>query len=282
MKISDLKKLPLSYLAYIINNPTSTSEFKKFAEIEIQHRMKNLGFEYEDFLHEENESLIHRGYDFRNYLINPNPSMQQLMELYFKEVYATQIDESHILFSERHLCNHYDYPGGFFNTVCDIEIERLGQQIEDDPITAEEQSLPIFKEALEERKANMEEYKKYCEGSEKFIFNDAASYLDSHLVLEFGTNITDEQFYKITSSKLQTLKYAILEELNDGIFDADFFQDSYALFKTLEDRAKVSSQKRILLREAKTGDFIDYGTSGMQSSLKRVRTHLNERKEGSK
>ncbi|MCH5166841.1 MAG: hypothetical protein J1F35_03015 [Erysipelotrichales bacterium] len=282
MEARDLKKLSLSNLAFIALNPTSKSDLKKFAEIEIQYRMRNLGMEYQDFLHNENECLNVRGFDLRNYLIGPKPTMQQLMELYYKELYGNQLELSNLLFSERHLCNVLDFPGGFFNRICDLEIDNLDRLSRENATEYNELSLDLFKQALVERKTCIEDTKKFYEGSELFTLNDAVQYISDEMMLEFGTNLTDEQYYQLSGSRLRILKHLFLEFLNDGILDADFFQESYALWKALEDRSKLSLQRRILLSEAKNGNSINYKAPEMQAVLKKIKTHLNEQKNESK
>ena len=109
MEINELKKMPISHLVLIILDEKNNICLRKFAEIELKERIKHLGTQYDDLMQSELEVINKRGLDIENYLFSTNPNMQQLMELYFNEVYATKFEDSKILFSERQLCTGAEF-----------------------------------------------------------------------------------------------------------------------------------------------------------------------------
>ena len=205
--------------------------------------------------------------------------MQQLIELYFNEVYATKFEESAIMFSERHLCTDMNFMAKFFDKVCDLEIANLSRRINSKYSDCDKYTLLLFKKALEQRKTEINEARKiFFKGLEILEFNSALNYLDDNILISPGSNISDEEFYRIQMSKLQQIKYIILTILDESIFDYDIFQDLYGMKKVLEDSSKLSTQKRILLSQAKSGLDVDYESENMQKVKQKVISYLKEQK----
>lgn len=274
-EIKDLKKLSISALELIILNDKNKSNIRKCAEIELKIRIKNLGWMYEDFLHAEDKIFSVRGLDIDNYLIGNKPSMQQLMELYFLYSFDTKYEDNLLLFSERHLCNNMTFCSKFFDNVCSIEIQNMEKRL-NSKAEKDDQNLLLFKKALEKRKKDIEENKKkYYSKTELLEFNEALQLLSQDSLLEFGYNLSDEQLYDIACSKIKTFKYIFLESLNDGIFDADLFQNLFGLKKVLIDSSKLKLQKRLLLSEVKNGALVDYSSKTMRKVLEKVETSVN-------
>ena len=219
----------------IILDTKNDDYFRKFAEIEIKERIKHLGTQYDDLMQSELEVMNKRGLDIENYLFSTNPNMQQLMELYFNEVYATKFEDSKILFSERHLCTDMNFMAKFFDKICDIEIANLSRRINSKYLQSDKYTLILFKKALERRKKEIaEERKTIYKGLEILEFNSALNYLDDNILISPGSNISDEEFYRMQISKLQQIKYIILTILDESIFDYDIFQNLYGMKKVLE------------------------------------------------
>ena len=53
MEIKDLIKLPISHLILIIVDDKQNSFLRKFAEIELKNRIKNLGINFDDLIQME-------------------------------------------------------------------------------------------------------------------------------------------------------------------------------------------------------------------------------------
>lgn len=275
MEINELKKIPISHLVLIILDEKNNICLRKFAEIELKERIKHLGTQYDDLMQSELEVINKRGLDIENYLFSTNPNMQQLMELYFNEVYATKFEDSKILFSERHLCTDMNFMAKFFDKICDIEIANLSRRINSKYLQSDKYTLMLFKKALEQRKKEIaEERKTIYKGSEILEFNSALNYLDDNILISPGSNISDEEFYRMQISKLQQIKYIILTILDESIFDYDIFQNLYGMKKVLEDSSKLGSQRRILLSQAKDGIDVDYGSENMQKAKQKVISSL--------
>lgn len=275
MEINELKKIPISHLVLIILDEKNNICLRKFAEIELKERIKHLGTQYDDLMQSELEVINKRGLDIENYLFSTNPNMQQLMELYFNEVYATKFEDSKILFSERHLCTDMNFMAKFFDKICDIEIANLSRRINSKYLQSDKYTLMLFKKVLEQRKKEIaEERKTIYKGLEILEFNSALNYLDDNILISPSSNISDEEFYRMQISKLQQIKYIILTILDESIFDYDIFQNLYGMKKVLEDSSKLGSQRRILLSQAKDGIDVDYGSENMQKAKQKVISSL--------
>ena len=154
MEARELKRIPISHLVMIILDTKNNDFFRKFAEIELNKRIKHLEIEYDDLMQSELKVINTRGLDIDKYLIGPEPNMQQLMELYFNEIYATRFDDSKILFSERHLCTDMNFMAKFFDKICDLEIVNLSKRLNFKCLESDKYTLILFKKALEKRKNN--------------------------------------------------------------------------------------------------------------------------------
>lgn len=60
---------------------------------------------------------------------------------------------------------------------------------------------------------------------------------------EFLQNCSDEERYKLLSSRLGMLKIGILETLNDTLYDHDLVQYLCGLYFVKKDSSKLSPQK---------------------------------------
>ena len=271
MEIRDLRKQTISGLSLIILNDKNSTIMRNCAEIELKRRIKNLGWKFDDLLHMDDKTIATRGLDINSYLIGPDPTIQQLMEIYFNYYYEKKSSESQLLFSERHICTDLTFPSPFFNNIRNIEITNLSKRIKKCDNEKEKEYLRTFKFALEQKKNEMNKVKeKYYQGIELLEFNEALQCLGQEDLLEFGKNLTEEEIYKIGLSPLRMLKYDIMLSLNDSVFDADAIDTLYGLKKIIEDSRRLSTQKQKLHNEALT-KIVDYRSEPMKKSYQKVR-----------
>ena len=271
MEIRDLRKQTISGLSLIILNDKNSTIMRNCAEIELKRRIKNLGWKFDDLLHMDDKTIATRGLDINSYLIGPNPTIQQLMEIYFNYYYEKKSSESQLLFSERHICTDLTFLSPFFNNIRNIEITNLSKRIKKCDNEKEKEYLRTFKFALEQKKNEMNKVKeKYYQGIELLEFNEALQCLGQENLLEFGKNLTEEEIYKIGLSPLRMLKYDIMLSLNDSVFDADAIDTLYGLKKIIEDSRRLSTQKQKLHNEALT-KIVDYRSEPMKKSYQKVR-----------
>lgn len=271
MEIRDLRKQTISGLSLIILNDKNSTIMRNCAEIELKRRIKNLGWKFDDLLHMDDKTIAARGLDINSYLIGPDPTIQQLMEIYFNYYYEKKSSESQLLFSERHICTDLTFLSPFFNNIRNIEITNLSKRIKKCDNEKEKEYLRTFKFALEQKKNEMNKVKeKYYQGIELLEFNEALQCLGQEDLLEFGKNLTEEEIYKIGLSPLRMLKYDIMLSLNDSVFDADAIDTLYGLKKIIEDSRMLSTQKQKLHNEALT-KIVDYRSEPMKKSYQKVR-----------
>lgn len=271
MEIRDLRKQTISGLSLIILNDKNSTIMRNCAEIELKRRIKNLGWKFDDLLHMDDKTIATRGLDINSYLIGPDPTIQQLMEIYFNYYYEKKSSESQLLFSERHICTDLTFLSPFFNNIRNIEITNLSKRIKKCDSEKEKEYLRTFKFALEQKKNEMNKVKeKYYQGIELLEFNEALQCLGQEDLLEFGKNLTEEEIYKIGLSPLRMLKYDIMLSLNDSVFDADAIDTLYGLKKIIEDSRRLSTQKKKLHNEALT-KIVDYRSEPMRKAYQKVR-----------
>lgn len=271
MEIRDLRKQTISGLSLIILNDKNSTIMRNCAEIELKRRIKNLGWKFDDLLHMDDKTIATRGLDINSYLIGPDPTIQQLMEIYFNYYYEKKSSESQLLFSERHICTDLTFLSPFFNNIRNIEITNLSKRIKKCDNEKEKEYLRTFKFALEQKKNEMNKVKeKYYQGIELLEFNEALQCLGQEDLLEFGKNLTEEEIYKIGLSPLRMLKYDIMLSLNDSVFDADAIDTLYGLKKIIEDSKRLSTQKQKLHNEALT-KIVDYRSEPMKKAYQKVR-----------
>ena len=137
--------------------------------------------------------------------------------------------------------------------------------------------LLLIKSMLEQRQqkakqAIIDEIKDYPVNT--LCISDTMCQLESVLCggcLEFLYNISDEERYKLISSKLGKMKIAILEILNDSIFDLDLMQNLYGLKFAIKDSFKLNRQKKQLLQQVRNGYKVDYEDDTIQYTLQKVK-----------
>lgn len=276
MEIKNLKKISISNLILIILNDKNNDILRKCAEIELRKRIKNVGWEFDDLLHFDDKVIQKRGLDVNNYLISPNINMQQLMETYFMYDWQTNYESNYLLFSEKHLCNNVDFGDTFFTKVCTREIRNLNRRLQNSTSESQKEVLLSIKQILEERNKSFNQSKQEIlkdDPIELLCHNEAMYQLDGDVGTchEFLQNCSDEERYKLLSSKLGMLKIGILETLNDTLYDPDLVQYLCGLKFVRRDSSKLSSQKKQLLQQLKNNFEVNYETEQIQKVLQRTK-----------
>lgn len=275
MEIENLKHLCISNLILIILNKNNPDTLRKCAEAELRKRIRNFGCDYDEFLHIEDKVIKERGLDINNYLISPKVDMQQLMETYFLYTKDTNYDNKCLLFSEKHLCNEFDFGEPFFRKVCNEEIKNIDKRLNSADLDSKKQLLRSIKSMLEYRQQKAKQAiidTKKDEPVEVICENDALGQLESISLcwcLEFLHNISDDELYKLLSSKLGMMKIKILDTLNDTIFETDLMQNLYGLKLVIKDSFKLNGLKRQLLQQVKNGYEVSY--NAIQYELSKVK-----------
>ena len=275
MQIKNLKTLSISNLILIILNSKNSDILRKYAEVELRKRIRNVGWKYDDLLHFDDKVIKERGLDVDNYLISPNVNMQQLMETYFLYSKDTNYDSNYLLFSEKHLCNEADFTAPFFLKICKREIENIDKRIKKQNLETEKQILLAIKYMLVERQ---QQTKREIELVSKDTFvdiltvNDAMYQLDGTFATfhEFLFNISGVEMYRLLKSKFGNIKLAFLENLNNNLFDSDLMQYLCGLKFILNDSSKLKKQKRQLKQQVRSGYEVNYQTDAIQKKLKRI------------
>lgn len=276
MEIKNLKKISISNLILIILNAKNNDILRKCAEIELRKRIKNVGWEFNDLLHFDDKVIQKRGLDINNYLISPNINMQQLMETYFMYDWQTNYDSNYLLFSEKHLCNDVDFGDTFFTKVCFREIRNLNKRLQNSTSESQKEVLLSIKQILEERNKSFKKSKQEIlkdDPIELLCHNEAMYQLDGDIGTchEFLQNCSDEEKYKLLSSRLGMLKIGILETLNDTLYDPDLVQNLCGLNFVKKDSSKLSSQKKQLLQQLRNNFEVNYETDQIQKVLQRTK-----------
>ena len=276
MEFENLKNISISNLILIILDNRNAVMLRKYAEIELRKRVKNVGWEFDDLLHFDDKAIQKRGLDINNYLISSNINMQKLMEIYFTYDWQTNFASNYLLFSEKHLCNKEDFGDSFFTKVCTREIRNLDRRLQNSPSESEKENLLLIKQTLEERNKAFSQSKREIlkdDPIELLCHNEAMYQLDgdSWSCHEFLQNYSDEEMYKLLSSKIGMLKIGILETLNDTLYDPDLVQYLCGLKFVKKDSSKLSHQKKQILQQLRNNFEVNYETESIQKVLKRTK-----------
>lgn len=276
MEFENLKNISISNLILIILDNRNADMLRKYAEIELRKRVKNVGWEFDDLLHFDDKAIQKRGLDIDNYLISSNINMQKLMEIYFTYDWQTNFASNYLLFSEKHLCNKEDFGDSFFTKVCTREIRNLDRRLQNSSSESEKENLLLIKQTLEERNKAFSQSKQEIlkdDPIELLCHNEAMYQLDrdSWSCHEFLQNYSDEEMYKLLSSKIGMLKIGILETLNDTLYDPDLVQYLCGLKFVKKDSSKLSHQKKQILQQLRNNFEVNYETESIQKVLKRTK-----------
>lgn len=276
MEFENLKNISISNLILIILDNRNADMLRKYAEIELRKRVKNVGWEFDDLLHFDDKAIQKRGLDINNYLISSNINMQKLMEIYFTYDWQTNFASNYLLFSEKHLCNKEDFGDSFFTKVCTREIRNLDRRLQNSSSESEKENLLLIKQTLEERNKAFSQSKREIlkdDPIELLCHNEAMYQLDgdSWSCHEFLQNYSDEEMYKLLSSKIGMLKIGILETLNDTLYDPDLVQYLCGLKFVKKDSSKLSHQKKQILQQLRNNFEVNYETESIQKVLKRTK-----------
>ena len=274
MEIINLKKVSISNLVLIILNDKNKDILRKCAESELRKRIKNVNCEFDDLLHFDDKVIQKRGLDINNYLISPNINMQQLMETYFMYDWKTDCYSNNLLFSEKHLCNELDFGDTFFTKVCTKEIINLTKRLQNSTSESQKEVLLSIKQILEERNKSLKQSKQELlknEPIELLCCNEAMYHFGEVIGYECLQNYSDEEMYKLLSSKLGILKAGALDILSETLYDLDFFQNLYGLRFVKKDSSKLSFQKSQLLHQLENNFEVNYETDQIQKVLHKIK-----------
>lgn len=275
MEAKDMKKFTISNLVLIVLSDKYPDSLRKYAEIELRRRFRNVAWDINDFIDKENKKIEKRGLDINNYLFSKNLDMQKLMEVYFLYYYGYSQNEDDLLFSEKHICG---MSSSVFREILKNEIANLEARIILDNDKNNLKLLEIFKLALEKELIYIEKIDKEKENTaffKRIELDEAFQYLNEDKLLSLGFNISDEEIYKIFSSKLLMLKRFIMEEFSDSILEMDFFQNIYGMKKVLEDSRRLEVQKNNLLKQAEGTFPVDYESDVMRLVYPRLGNNAN-------
>ena len=148
MEAKDMKKFTISNLVLIVLSDKYPDSLRKYAEIELRRRFRNVAWDINDFIDKENKKIEKRGLDINNYLFSKNLDMQKLMEVYFLYYYGYSQNEDDLLFSEKHICG---MSSSVFREILKNEIANLEARIILDNDKNNLKLLEIFKLALEKK-----------------------------------------------------------------------------------------------------------------------------------
>lgn len=275
MEAKDMKKFTISNLVLIVLSDKYPDSLRKYAEIELRRRFRNVAWDINDFIDKENKKIEKRGLDINNYLFSKNLDMQKLMEVYFLYYYGYSQNEDDLLFSEKHICG---MSSSVFREILKNEIANLEARIIIDNDKNNLKLLEIFKLALEKELIYIEKIDKEKENTaffKRIELDEAFQYLNEDKLLSLGFNISDEEIYKIFSSKLLMLKRFIMEEFSDSVLEMDFFQNIYGMKKVLEDSRRLEVQKNNLLKQAEGTFPVDYESDVMRLVYPRLGNNAN-------
>lgn len=261
MNKKEFKKLSISNLLLILLNENVNEITKQSVLIELQKRIKNIDVEIKDLMRMEKRIIDERGDDANSYLTGPNPSMQQLMELYFSYLYAPEQDKDYLLLSEFHLCNDMNLWFNFFDKICKYELVNLSKRINKVDSEIEREILIIVKDILSNRKQKIK-----TEG-----WNDnKALYLFWETNMELWYNNPRDE-----DSLLCIFEDSIAEGFGEIFLENDIINEIlsrlYMIKVIIKDSSKLNKQKRILLNQVKNGYEVNYLAKPIQQSLSRVR-----------
>ena len=120
-----IESLSLSELSFILFSGMFDTSIQNDAYIELKKRFNKTTFDLNAFLEYEKDTIQKRGTDINDYLIQNNPSITLLLELYFSKVYRQEhFQHGNLLFSENLLC-HSDGENTFFVKALRHELKRL-------------------------------------------------------------------------------------------------------------------------------------------------------------
>ena len=141
----NLKKLTISNLIFLLNNQDKQNKVYE----ELKNRFNLYPITLNKFIDKELNIINERGNDLESYLFKQNPTLQELIELYF-----SSFSKDTLLFSETHLVNLID---DLYINI-DKELDRL-----DNKISTNTEALIIVKNKLllKKEKINKNDTKKY-------------------------------------------------------------------------------------------------------------------------
>ena len=258
MEISKLKKVPLSYLSYLALDPSQNSFIRDCAKEELRNRLQNVDIPVEKWLKSEGKVFQERGFALEHYLFAPAPNMQLLMEVTLKNDPRT--------FSELHLCPRIEQgenSNHFYNQILKYEIKNINAQMEKSVSPREKENLKMVQAYLQHL-LDVQDLRK-----KDVTYNSSLCYLWSlGEPYAYGANLSFEEQYRISSSKLGLLRSTILEKLDEKVLKQEPIQEAIGFMRVLSDESRLTEQRSNLYFQARTGFTVDYTTDAFQKVLK--------------
>ncbi|MDO4963422.1 MAG: hypothetical protein Q4E75_04955 [bacterium] len=264
MKTSELNKLCISNLILIILNDKYDSQIRKFAEIELRSRIKNLGVTYDTLLHIDDKVINNRGIDINNYLISPNVNLQKLMETYFIYGRGINNEDKNLLFSEKHLCNDVGINESFFDKVCIEEIKNINGRLSKND--SQKEILKMCKEILLKRQQIEKDYKKNINSLDSYASEAMIQLSKDKMTWYFyNYNLSDEKKYEFLNSHIKTTASNFL---NYHLFsNIDILDHFYGMSFIKKDSSRLNNQKKQILEQLKNGFEVNYETDSLKKVL---------------
>lgn len=240
---TNYRELALSQLSFIILSEKYTGEEQDKATQEIERRFSRNGCRFVPFMDYEEEAIKERGKDISAYLISPNPSGQQLMDVYFKYVYDNKLfGHGDLLYSEIMLCNE-DSQNSFFTEALGIELKKISDRLKENNLSSEEYgNLKLIYSILRER--YYKKQLKWYENSLSECVMDIIPHSNS-----FISPIREKKL-EIINKEFETRKYSLkwLPFLTlHGIFENDLINHLNLQRIAYSDYLKLSKQKDSIL-----------------------------------
>lgn len=252
-KVQQIKNMSLSELSFIVLINNYASDLKNTAYQEIQRRFKNNGCDYNAFMEYEEEAIGKRGNDIENYLIQPNPDGQLLIELYFNYVYQKDVlQHGNLLFSENLLCNSISQRT-FFVKALKIELDNLNKRLQSLSATSKEyQQLLLVHQILYQR----------CNEKPVIWYEDSLTDCVMDIIPETSSFMSEKTKAKIekyatnweNGSKIAMLQCLLLcMTTNSELLD---YLNMHRIANS--DLSKLSQQQKSIITSLKKDSDIDY------------------------
>ncbi len=232
--MENLKTLPISHLTFIMFNEESTRDEKNLALKELNKRLKYYNLHTKSFLEYEEEKIKKRGFNINSYLFKSHPTMQDLMETFFKY--------DRLTLSEMHLCSDIKMPP-FLKRICALEIKNLEKRIKETNNEKEIRVLKKYKTLLETKRK---------ENSSILTSPDFINTLNQY---SFYFNPIQKQTGTILNDTLKSLEFS------------DIVQNIGVIYFILNDKKKLKLQQIELLKQAKNGFIVNYESDTMKKIL---------------
>ncbi|MBE6140093.1 MAG: hypothetical protein E7172_00925 [Firmicutes bacterium] len=247
IKAFEMRKLTISNLILIMNSDLYEKSTRNNAEIELYRRFKNVKGTLSYLISKESKIIEQRGKESNNYLFGDNPTLQMLIELFYKNFVEQQ---DILLFSEYHLCNVFDSLEPFFKRIIIEEQDNIRNRY----LKSDEVEKQLINQAwfmyLEKLRIAINNKNK----------NDAYEYLQKLIDIEYiyHSNSSLEEQYLDELYFLKALKANFVKDAIEPFIGLSWLKKKYGMIKVLEDSWRLNEQKRILKKQVHAGINVNY------------------------